>query len=103
MKKIFLLGSLCIFTTTVMSMQQQETPCDPCERFQYYKLRAEKTATVQEFDELWAKAVPYRNECAQKVKQINEKNIKYVETGAVCTYLMAGGVALKIIIDLIRK
>lgn len=87
----------------------QEQPCDPCERFEYYDLRLKHaTTTPVQFEELYAKRALYKAECTKKlVEQIKEleKTLgdvtkkaadieALIEREKLKTYLGCGGVVL---------
>lgn len=103
MKKLILLFSLSLFPAPMLGGQDQETPCNPCERYQYYKLRAEKASTVEQFDEMWAKSLPYKKECEQNVEQIDEREIRALERVKIGLYLTSFLLVVSILQDAIKK
>lgn len=100
MKKLFLLISLCVLPVTAIKPQDQLKPCNPCERAQYYKLRAEKATTQEQFDEMWAKSLPYQSECEERTEHVEARLVKAVEGAKIGVYLLSGLIVVKIIQEL---
>ncbi len=95
---------ICLWMSpvAVIKAQDEVKSCDPCERYEYYKLLSKKATTIEQFDPLWAKAAPYRGECAEKVKQTKERVIKYSETTNIILYIVSGLLAANIVISHVR-
>lgn len=94
--------SVCIFPTAMIRTQDQEKHCDSYMEFQRYKALAQKANTLEEFDQMWAKAAPYRNQRAEEVKQIRERVIKHAEITSVILYIASGLLAANIVMNHFR-
>lgn len=103
MKKLFLLLFLCVFPVTAIKSQDQEKPCDPCERAAFWAERAKKAATREEFDKMWAKGWPYHVACKEKTEEAEEREIKAIERASLGFYLLSGLLVAKIIQDFFKK